>query len=236
MTVFDLIAFAVIVWSAVSGANRGVVSELVGLFAVVLSAIATIAVLPATASIARHVMHSGWMSAVAAAIISFIVVFLFLRLLANTLTNSINKSFLSGANRFGGLVFGALRGVLFLFLFALVFNRVTPQALKPGWITGALTFPLATDGGNVLQGFLPKKLDLTGGFGDRLTNSIKDESVKSDEETPPNETTPSTDDPPPAPSPLIRHSHPSSERAKPGEPGYTKHARESVDSLVERSK
>jgi membrane protein required for colicin V production len=232
MTIFDLIAFGVIVWSAISGANRGVVSELVGLFAVALSAIATIAFLPATASIARHFMHAGWMAAVSAAVVTFIVVFLFLRLLANTLTASINKSFLSGANRFGGLVFGTLRGVLVLALFALVFNRVTPQALKPGWITGALTYPLATDGANVLQRFLPKKLDLTGGFGDRLTQSIKDESVKSDNAQTPAEAAPAAEDAPPS----SRQTPPSSERAKPANHGYTQRARDSVDALVERSK
>jgi membrane protein required for colicin V production len=236
MTIFDLIAFAVIVWSALSGANRGVVSELVGLFAVALSAIATIVFLPATAAIARQVLHSGWIAAVSAAVVTFIVVFLFLRLLANTLTNSINKSFLSGANRFGGLAFGALRGALFLALFALVFNRVTPQALKPGWITGALAYPLATDGANVLQGLMPKKLDLTGGFGDRLTKSIKDESVKSDDQGAPAETTPGSEDAPFPAAPSPQHNPPPSERAKPANHGYTKHARDSVDALVERSK
>ena len=241
MTIFDLIAFGVVVWSAISGANRGAISELVGLFAVALSAIATIVFLPATASIARHFIHSGWMSAVGAAVVTFIVVFLFLRLLANSLTKSVNNSFLSGANRFGGLAFGALRGVLFLALFALVFNRATPQELKPGWITGALTYPLATDAGNVLQRFIPKKLDLTGGFGDRLTQSIKDESVKTDQpdtpvETPaPSEQTP-LDETPTAASPSAQHNPPSSERAKPVNHGYTKRARDSVDALVERSK
>ncbi len=228
MTIFDLIAFGVIVWSAISGANRGVVSELVGLFAVALSAIATIAV--------RHFLHAGWLSAVVAAIITFVVVFLFLRLLANTLTASINKSFLSGANRFGGLVFGALRGVLVLAFFALVFNRVTPQELKPGWITDALTYPLATDGGNVLQRFMPKKLDLTGGFGDRLTQSIHDESVKSDQPNAPAEAARDAEHARPKATPSSQQSPPPSERAKPANHGYTKRARDSVDALVERSK
>ncbi len=236
MTVFDLIAFALIVWSALSGAKRGMVSELVGLFAVALSAIATIVFLPATAAIARHVLHSGWIAAVSAAVVTFVVVFLFLRLLADTLTNSINKSFLSGANRFGGLAFGALRGMVILALFAMVFNRVTPQTLRPGWITGALTYPPATDAGNVLQSFMPKKLDLTGGFGDKLTQSITEESSKSDAEAPADETTPPTEQAAPAAPPPIRYSHPSTERAKPAEHGYTTHARESIDSLVERSK
>ena len=234
MTIFDLIAFAVIVWSALSGMNRGAVAELVGLFAVALSAMATIAFLPLTAPMVRHFMHGGWLSAVVAAAVTFAVVFLFLRLLAGTLTASINRSMLSGANRFGGLVFGGLRGVIFLGLFALLFNRVTPLEMKPGWITGGLTYPMASEVGNVLSAFLPKKFDLTGGFGDKLTKSIDEESAVPDGGA--NEVTPANETVTAAPSPTPRHIPPSSERAKSPEHGYTKRARESVDSLVERSK
>ena len=239
MTIFDLIALGVIALSALSGFNRGAVAELVGLFAMALSAIATIALLPLTAPIMRHFMHAGWLSAVAAAVVTFVVIFLFLRLLAASLTHSVNRSLLGGANRFGGLLFGAIRGVVFLGLIALVFNRATPEALKPAWITDALTYPLATDAGRALQTFLPKTFDLTGGFGGKLTDTITRESTKSDDETaptsevaPPSENTSPSEDA----APLIRHDPPSSERVKPTNHGYTKHARDSVDALVERSK
>jgi len=232
MTVFDLIALGVVALSALSGFNRGAVAELLGLFAMALSAIATIALLPFTAPIVRHFMHAGWLSAVVAAVATFVVIFLFLRLLTASLTHSVNRSLLGGANRFGGLVFGALRGVVFLGLMALVFNRATPEALKPGWITEAATYPLASDAGRALQTFLPRTLDLTGGFGGKLTDSITRESTKSDDEAAPtNEAAPPSDD---ASSP-IRHDPPSSERAKPANHGYTKRARDSVDALVERS-
>ncbi len=234
MTIFDLIALAVVALSALSGLNRGAAAELLGLFAVAISAMATIGFLPMTAPMVRHFMHSGWLSAAIAAVITFAVVYLFLRLVAGTLTHSINRSLLSGANRFGGLIFGALRGVVILGFFALVFNRATPQEMKPGWITGAFTYPLASDTGRALGAFLPKKLDLTGGFGNQLTRSIDEEGAKSDnEETPANAV---STKPQSTYSSTRRHIPPSSERAKPPEHGYTKHARESVDSLVERSK
>jgi len=234
VTIFDLIALAVVGLSALSGFNRGAVAELLGLFAVAVSAMATIAFLPFTAPMVRHFMHSGWLSAAIAAVITFVVAYLFLRLVAGALTSSINRSLLSGANRLGGLIFGALRGVVILGFFALVFNRATPAEMKPRWITDAFSYPLATEAGRALGAFLPKKFDLTGGFGDRLTKSIDEEGAKpDDEDAPANEV--STDDPSAYPS-TPRHIPPSSERAKPHEHGYTKHARESVDSLVERSK
>jgi len=234
MTIFDLIALAVVGLSALSGFNRGAVAELLGLFAVAISAMATIALLPFTAPMARHLMHSGWLSAAIAAVVTFVVVYLFLRLLAGALTSSINRSLLSGANRFGGLVFGALRGVVILGVFALVFNRATPEALKPGWITNAFSYPLAADAGRALAAFLPKKFDPTGGFGDRLKQSIDEQGARPDDaDAPMNEV---STEPASEPSPRLRHIPPSSERAKPAEHGYTKRARESVDSLVERSK
>jgi len=233
MIIFDLVALALVAFSALSGYNRGAVAELLGLFAMALSAIVTIAFLPATAPIARHFLHVGWLSAVLAAVVTFVIVFMFLRLVAATLTGSINRSFLGGANRFGGLIFGGLRGMVFLALFALVFNRATPAELKPRWITGGFTYPLATDAGRALGSLLPKKFDPTGGFTDQLGRSIRDESVKSDEESPPvEEAAPHSEEN----APFVRHDPPSSERAKPANHGYTKRARDSVDALVERSK
>jgi uncharacterized membrane protein required for colicin V production len=232
MTIFDLIVLGGVALSALSGYNRGAAAELLGLFAMAFSAIATIAFLPATAPIVRHLLHAGWLSAAAAAVITFVIVFMFLRLVAAMLTSSINRSVLGGANRFGGLIFGGLRGVVFLGLFALVFNRATPAEMKPGWITGGFTYPLATDAGRALGAFLPKKVDLTGGFSDQLGQSIREESAKSDEETPAAEQAPS---PAIDPAPRVRRNPPPSERAKRPEHGYTKRARDSVDALVERS-
>ena len=236
MTIFDVIALGLVAFSALSGYNRGVVAEILGLFAMAISAMATIAFLPATAPIVRHMLHSGWLSAVVAAVITFVVVFMFLRILAATLTQSVNRSLLGGANRFGGLAFGALRGVVFLALIALLFNRVTPDEQKPRWITGALTYPLVNAAGHTLQAFLPNRLDLTGGFGDKLTRSITEESIKSDDGAPAGATAPDAASLVSNETPPIRHSRPSTERAKPTEHGYTRRARDSVDSLVERSK
>jgi len=159
-------------------------------------------------------------------------VFLFLRLVAATLTQSLNRSVLGGVNRFGGLVFGALRGLVFLGLFALLFNRVTPGGLKPGWITDAAAYPVASGVGRALSGVLPSKPDFAGGFGSTLTNTIAREGARSEDEAAPAETAPISEpvNAEPATNP------PASERVKRREPSYTRRARDSVDALVERSR
>jgi membrane protein required for colicin V production len=226
LTAFDLIALAIVGWSALSGFNRGAAAELLGLFAMAISAMVTIGFLPATAPMARHILHAGWLSAVIAAIVTFAVVFVFLRLVAATITHSLHRSPLGGVNRLGGLLFGVLRGVVFLGLFALVFNRATPATLKPRWITAALAYPAAAGAGRALQDVLPKPFDGLGGFGGALSETIKREGARADDETPP------VADPPLASATKA----PTSERAKALDHGYTRRARDSVDALVERAR
>ena len=238
MTVFDLIALLVVGWSAFSGFRRGAVAELLGLFAVAISAFATIALLPAVAPMVRHMLHAGWLSAVIAAILVFVVVFLFLRLLAATITGSLNQSFLGGANRLAGLLFGVLRGVVFLGLFALVFNRGTPDRLKPSWITDAVAYPAVSAAGRALQTVAPKRFDWVGGFGGALSNAVSEESRRPDQGTAPGDAAPADAAPISERAPLAEdpENPPASERVKRHEPAYTRRARDSVDALVERSR
>ena len=236
MTVFDLIALAVVAVSALSGFNKGAAAELLGLFALGLSALATVVLLPATAAIARHLLHAGWVSAVVAAVVTFVIVFLFLRLLASTLTSALNRSLLGGVNRVLGMVFGALRGVLILALFAVVFNRATPAGLKPDWITGGFTYPLASDAGSAVMAVLPKTLNLTGGVGGALGRSITEQSAAPDDQSLPTETATPAETPPKTSPGDASPNAPTSERAKSKDHGYTRRARDSVDVLVERSK
>jgi membrane protein required for colicin V production len=251
MTVFDLIALAVVAFSALSGFNKGAAAEILGLFALGLAALATVVFLPATAPIARHLLHAGWVSAVVAAVVTFVISLVLLRLVASTLTNALNRTVLGGVNRALGMVVGALRGVVILALFAVVFNRVTPEVLKPDWITGGVTYPLASDAGGAVMAVLPKTMTLTGGVGGALGRSITEQSAAQDDEgSQPKEseskesapqgaqtqTTPSSEAPLDASGSYLSPNAPTSERAKAKDHGYTRRARDSVDVLVERSK
>jgi membrane protein required for colicin V production len=43
-----------------------------------------------------------------------------------------------------------------------MFNAATPQDLRPKWITGAQTWPLAQSMGSLIQRLAPQGLDLAG--------------------------------------------------------------------------
>ncbi len=238
MTAFDLITLGVIVVSAMTGFTRGALRELVGLFAFTLSALGTIALLPVTAPLARHLVHPGWLAAATAAVVTFAGIFIMLRLLAASLTATLDRaSLLGGANRLGGLVFGALRGLVVLGLFALLFNRVTPADLQPRWITRSLTYPMAQGSARLLQSVMPTRLRLPTGLpemtdavraasraaGDSENGTDADGSADAAKSRIPGETQ--------RREAAIR----SLERAKSKDHGYTKRARDSVDALVERS-
>lgn len=227
MTAFDFCAATLVFLSAFAGFSRGGVHELVGLFAFTLAALGTIALLPFTAPLVRHFIHSGWIAAVLGALTAFAAIFILLRLTASLVTNTLDQATVLGAaNRIFGLIFGAVRGVVLIALFALVFNRVTPGDLKPGWITAALSYPTANAAGSMLQQLLPKGLSLAGGVSPAVIRAVEAQSGAD------------ADPPDRARQQPVqggrRHSQ-RSDRANGEEHGYTQRARDSVDALVERA-
>ena len=54
------------------------------------------------------------------------------------------------------------RGLIVLGVLFLMFNAATPEDLRPKWITGAQTWPLATNMGRVLDELAPKGRDVAG--------------------------------------------------------------------------
>lgn len=229
MTAFDAVALLLIALSAVAGFSRGAVRECVGLFALALSILATIAALPLAAPFARRLIHPSWLAAVLAALIVFALVFTGLQLLAGRLTASLDKRrLMGGANRAGGLLFGIVRGLVFLGLFALVFTRATPEALRPEWITKSLTFPVAQLSGRLLGRALPKGLTALGGL------PALGAAVGAAAADPPDA------DAPAAAAPGAEGDAPQPRRSrmkgvKRDDHGYTRRARDRLDALVEQS-
>ena len=71
---------------------------------------------------------------------------------------------LGALDRTVGLLIGLLRGLVVLGALYLMFNAATPEDLRPKWITGARTWPLAAEMGRFLEAMAPRGLD----FAERL--------------------------------------------------------------------
>lgn len=222
MSLFDLIAAAVIAISALMGFQRGAVREIVGLFAFGLSALATLAALPFTSKLAGQVFHPQLIALIAAVVVGFAVVYLGLKVIAQWIASQIHQqALLGGADRSLGLGIGAVRALVLIGLFTLVFDRATPAEMKPSWITDAFLYPLASASGRTLGALAPTGLRVLGNPASLLNRGEHPD-------TDPSETGAT-------PTPTSKTPTPSRPKPRKGK-GYDKRSRDQLDTLVERTR
>lgn len=183
MTAFDLAALLILVVSALIGFSRGAVRELVTVFAFTLAAVIALYALPVSAPLMRHVMHPAWAGAAAAVILVFVIGYVALRVLGAAITTHLHASSFGVINRGLGGVFGAVRALVVLGAFALVFSAVTPQTMQPRWIVGGFTWPISKMSGRALAMFAPKGAGLVGGLSHGVGDNVKKSFSASDDET-----------------------------------------------------
>ena len=165
MTGFDVFAILAVLVSALIGYARGAVREVVTLCAFGLAAIAAIAALPFLAPLLKHVIHPGWAAAAGAVVIVFILAYVLVRTGGGMLTTRLHGSRLRGVDRWGGAGFGVLRGLIFLGCAGLLIATVPWPGGAPHWITGGLTWPVATGAGRTLASLAPAGGGAAGRFG-----------------------------------------------------------------------
>ena len=94
---------------------------------------------------------------------AFLVVYLLVRLVGGLIARQIQQTdFLGALDRSVGLAIGLARGLIVLGALNLMFNAATPEDLRPHWIIGSTTWPLAQNMGRLLTALAPKGLDIAG--------------------------------------------------------------------------
>lgn len=163
VTQFDFIVAALLLISAAVGFARGAVREIAALVALVVAAAFAVFGLPLLAPMMRQVVHPDWLATVAALIGTFIVTYVALRYVGGALARQVQQSnFIGTLDRSIGFAIGLARGLIVLGALNLMFNAATPTDLKPRWIVGATTWPLAQEMGRLLTAMAPKGLDVAG--------------------------------------------------------------------------
>ena len=224
MTLFDLIAIAILLVSGLVGFSRGAVRELVTVFAFGLAALAGLFLLPVSGPIVRSIVGPPWAATAAAIVIVFIIAYVALRLAGHWLTSRLRSQAALGAiDRTIGLAFGLVRALIFLGVFYLVFNMATPPELMPRWIADAKLLPLARASARTVQLVAPEGLKIAGGFRPQLERAVKGEDARAGASDPAEATRRSLDA-------AVR----ASEAQK--TPGYDNRSRDRIDELVERSR
>lgn len=163
MTQFDILVLALLVISAAVGFARGAVREVFALLALVAAAGLAIFGLPVFGPMLREVVKPGWLGTIASLVLVFGVAFVALRLIGAAIARRVqNTQVLGFLDRSLGLLIGLGRGLIVLGALFLMFNAATPQDLRPRWITGAQTWPLAASMGGLIERLVPRGLDVAG--------------------------------------------------------------------------
>lgn len=163
MTQFDILVLILLGVSAAVGFARGAVREIAALLALVVAAGLAVFGLPVFGPLFRDVLRPPWFGTAASLVVVFAVAFVALRLIGATVARSVQKTQMLGfLDRSLGLLIGLARGLIVLGALFLMFNAATPEDLRPQWITGARTWPLASSMGRLLDELAPKGLDVAG--------------------------------------------------------------------------
>ena len=174
-TQFDFIVLALLLISGAAGFARGAVLEVVSLVALVVAAAVAVFALHDSAPAVRRFVHPDWLGTGVALVGVFVVVYMALRGIGAIIARQVHETdFLGVLDRSLGLAIGLLRGLLVLGALDLMFLAATPEDLRPHWIVGSATWPLAQDMGKAVTALAPKGMDIAGRIKPAFDNALHD--------------------------------------------------------------
>lgn len=125
MNYIDLILILLLLFAAINGFRRGLISEIASLAALVLGVWGAIEFSYITSeflteSMGWEINHLNLISFV----ITFIVIVILVHLVASSLSKLVEAAMLGWANRITGLVFGVVKTAFILSILLLIFNKI----------------------------------------------------------------------------------------------------------------
>lgn len=177
MTNFDYIVLALLLISGLVGFGRGAAREVVAITALLGGAAAALFGFRQATPIADKLINPHWLALVVTILVLFGLVYIVLRLVGAGLVRRIHGTNVLGAlDRTIGLLIGLVRGLVVLGALYLMFIAATPPDLQPRWITGARTWPLASNMGRLLESLAPKGVDAAAKLKPVLARVVSDPS------------------------------------------------------------
>lgn len=174
MSLFDIIALAVLGVSALVGFVRGFLREVTTIGALLIAALVAVYALRFVGRAARAAIHPGWLGDAAAIVIVFLIVYVILRVVSAGVIRSLhNTKGLGALDRLagGGLGFG--RGLIGLGLIYLAINLAPPASGLPTWITGARLYPLSAKCADAVRAIAPRGSQIARRLAPGIENAIK---------------------------------------------------------------
>lgn len=175
MTLFDLAVVLLLLVSGLVGFVRGATRELITVAAFLGGALAAVFALRFTGPIARAAINPEWAGNAVAILIVFLAVYILLRVLGASLTKRIHQTkALGSVDRFAGIAVGAVRALVLIGVFHLVFHAATPVERLPTWMTEAATYPLSTAAAAGLKVVAREGAEKTDGLAPALRDAVVD--------------------------------------------------------------
>jgi membrane protein required for colicin V production len=177
MTGLDLFVVALLLFSAAVGFGRGAIREVFAMAALIAASAAAVFGLPISAPFARTYIQTEWIGTVVALIAVFGFTYVVFRLVGSAVARQVQRTNVLGVlDRSLGLAIGLVRGLVVLGALYLMFNAATPQDLRPRWITGAASWPLAANMGRALTALVPQGLDIAGRMKPAFDRAVRESS------------------------------------------------------------
>ena len=157
LTLFDIVAIAIILVSAVLAMVRGFVREVLSVASWALAAIAAIYLHEALRDVIQPYIENETLALIISIAVIFIVVLVVVSYITIKIADFVIDSRIGGFDRFFGFIFGAVRGLLLIVVaFAFFVWLVEDQ---PEWIANAETRPLLVNLSERLVVVLPDDVE-----------------------------------------------------------------------------
>ena len=156
LTLFDVVALAIVAVSAIVAMMRGAVREVLSLASWVGAAVAAFLAIPAVAPLMRPAFATDLLAEGIAAVTVFLVVLVALKLLTGMVARAVEDSAVRPLDRFLGLGFGVVRGGFLLCAAYLASAYLVRPELLPDWVREARLIGPVREGAARIEDLLPE--------------------------------------------------------------------------------
>ncbi len=151
----DLAVVGLIAVSGLFAFFRGLVREVLAVFAWVGAALVAVYGLPYARPYARQYIESEPLANGVAAVAIFLVALFFLAMISHAISNRVQDSALNAVDRTLGFLFGLARGAVLVCLGYLVIEWALAGSDKPDWLRSAKSLPFVERGAATIRRLLP---------------------------------------------------------------------------------
>lgn len=125
MNYIDIILGLLLIFSAIGGFKKGLVTEVASLAALILGIWGAIHFSGITTEllIKYFDLKTDYMNIISF-VVTFIVIVILVHIVGNVVSNMVDTAGLGVVNKLGGMVFGLLRAILFLSILLIVFDKI----------------------------------------------------------------------------------------------------------------